>query len=59
MHDSLSNEAFAHVVNAEGGASHNIKTAKPAEGPGVMVSIPGAEKITKAPITAEQVKKFS
>jgi hypothetical protein len=58
MHDSLSNEAFAHIVNAEGGASHNIQTAKPAEGPGVMVSIPGAEKITKAPLTAEQSKSF-
>jgi hypothetical protein len=58
MQDSLSHEAFAHVVNTEGGASHNIKTAKPAEGPGVMVSVPGAEKITAAPITPEQVKSF-
>jgi hypothetical protein len=58
MHDSLSAEAFAHVVNKEGGASHNIKTAKPAEGPGVMVSVPGAEKVTSAPITPNQVKDF-
>jgi hypothetical protein len=58
MHDSLSAEAFAHVVNTEGGASHNIKTAKPAEGPGVMVSVPGAEKVTNAPITSKQVKDF-
>ena len=58
MHDSLSAEAFAHVVNKEGGASHNIKTAKPAEGPGVMVSVPGAEKVTSAPITPSQVKDF-
>jgi len=58
MHDSLSSEAFAHVVNAEGGASHNIQTSAPAEGPGVMVSIPGAEKITKAPLSAEDAKSF-
>lgn len=58
MHDSLSAEAFAQVVNKEGGASHNIKTAKPAEGPGVMVSVPGAEKVTSAPITSNQVKDF-
>ena len=58
MHNALSAEAFAHVVNAEGGASHNIKTAKPAEGPGVMVSVPGAEKVTNAPITAGQVQDF-
>jgi hypothetical protein len=58
MQDLLSHQAFAHVVNTEGGASHNIKTSKPAEGPGVMVSIPGAEKITKAPLTAAQSKSF-
>lgn len=58
MHDSLSAEAFAHVVNKEGGASHNIKTAKPAEGPGVMVSVPGAEKVTDAPLTSTQAQDF-
>jgi hypothetical protein len=58
MQDLLSHEAFAHVVNTEGGASHNVKTSEPASGPGVMVSIPGAEKITKAPLTAEQSKSF-
>lgn len=58
MHDALSSEAFAHVVNAEGGASHNIKTSAPAEGPGVMVSVPNAEKITKAPLTADQAQSF-
>jgi hypothetical protein len=58
MKDLLSHEAFAHVVNTEGGASHNVKTSEPASGPGVMVSIPGAEKITKAPLTAEQSKSF-
>ena len=58
MHDSLSAKAFAQVVNTEGGASHNIKTAKPAEGPGVMVSVPGAEKVTNAPLTSTQAQDF-
>jgi len=58
MHGSLSAKAFAHVVNKDGGASHNIKTAKPAEGPGVMVSVPGAEKRTKAPLTSTQAQDF-
>jgi hypothetical protein len=56
MHDSLSAKAFAQVVNNDGGASHNIKTAKPAEGPGVMVSVPGAEKVTNAPLTSTQAQ---
>ena len=29
MQDLLSHEAFAHIVNTEGGASHNIQTSKP------------------------------
>lgn len=58
MHDSLSAKAFAQVVNTEGGASHNIKTSAPATGPGVMVSVPGAEKVTSAPITPKQVQSF-
>jgi len=58
MHDALSAKAFAHIVNTEGGASHNIQTAEPAKGPGVMVSIPGAEKITDAPLTPEQAQSF-
>jgi hypothetical protein len=58
MQNLLSHEAFAHIVNTEGGASHNVKTSEPASGPGVMVSIPGAEKITKAPLTSEQSKSF-
>jgi hypothetical protein len=58
MSNPLSHEAFAHIVNTEGGASHNVKTSEPASGPGVMVSVPGAEKITKAPLTAKQAKEF-
>jgi hypothetical protein len=58
MHSSLSANAFANVVNAEGGASQNLKTATPATGPGVMVSVPGAEKITNAPLTGEQAQSF-
>ena len=57
MHDSLSAEAFAAQAN-DGGASHNINTSKPAEGPGVMVSIPGKEEITKPPLTSSQAKLF-
>ena len=58
MTNPLSHKAFAHIVNTEGGASHNIRTSAPAEGPGVMVSVPGAEKITNAPITPKQVEEF-
>jgi len=58
MSNSLSANEFAKVVNAEGGASHSLKTSKPAEGPGVMVSLPGAEKITDAPLTGEQAQSF-
>lgn len=58
MHNALSAKAFADIVNAEGGASHNIRTSAPAEGPGVMVSVPGAEKITNAPLTGEQAQSF-
>jgi hypothetical protein len=58
MQDLLSHEAFAHIVNTEGGASHKINTSEPAQGPGVMVSVPGKERITKAPLTAEQSKSF-
>jgi hypothetical protein len=58
MNDALSAKAFANVVNTEGGASHSLKTSKPAKGPGVMVSVPGAEKITNAPLTGEQAQSF-
>jgi hypothetical protein len=58
MNGALSAKAFATVVNAEGGASHNLKTSEPAKGPGVMVSVPGAEKITNAPLTGEQAQSF-
>jgi hypothetical protein len=53
----LSNEQFANLAN-EGGASRSFKTGESPKGPGVMVSIPGAEKITNAPYTAEQAKSF-
>jgi hypothetical protein len=53
----LSNEQFANLAN-EGGASRSFKTGESPKGPGVMVSIPGAEKITDAPYTAEQAKSF-
>lgn len=54
---TLSHEEFARLAN-EGGASRNLKTGEPAVGPGVMVSVPGAEKITKAPTTPEEVASF-
>ena len=53
----LSNAEFAKLAN-EGGASRNFQTFEPAKGPGVMVSKPGAEKITDAPLTPEQAKSF-
>jgi len=53
----LSNEQFANLAN-QGGASRSFKTGKAPEGPGVMVSIPGNEKITDAPYTAEQASSF-
>lgn len=53
----LSNAEFAKLAN-EGGASRNFQTFEPAKGPGVMVSKPGAEKITNAPLTPEQAKSF-
>lgn len=53
----LSNEQFANLAN-QGGASRSFKTGKSPEGPGVMVSIPGAEKISDAPYTAEQASSF-
>ena len=53
----LSNKQFANLAN-KGGASRSFKTGKAPEGPGVMVSIPGAEKVTDAPYTAEQAQGF-
>ncbi len=53
----LSNEQFAKLAN-QGGASRSFKTGQAPEGPGVMVSIPGAEKVTDAPYTAEQAQSF-
>lgn len=53
----LSNEQFAELAN-KGGASRSFKTGEEPKSPGVMVSIPGAEKITKAPYTAEEAKSF-
>ena len=53
----LSNEQFAQLAN-KGGASRSFKTGEEPKGPGVMVSIPGAEKITNAPYSAEEAKSF-
>jgi hypothetical protein len=53
----LSNEQFAELAN-QGGASRSFKTGESPTGPGIMVSVPGAEKITNAPYTAEQAKSF-
>ena len=58
MSEALSNQQFADKVNAEGGASRSFSTFKPAESPGVMVSIPGAERITDAPMTSDQASRF-
>ena len=57
LEEMLSNEQFAELAN-KGGASRSFKTGESPKGPGVMVSIPGAEKITDAPYTAEQAKSF-
>lgn len=54
---TLSHEEFARLAN-EGGASRSFVTGEPAVGPGVMVSVPGAEKITKAPTSAKEVSEF-
>jgi hypothetical protein len=55
--EMLSNEQFAELTN-QGGASRSFKTGESPKGPGVMVSIPGAERITKAPYSAEEAKNF-
>jgi hypothetical protein len=55
--EMLSNEQFAELAN-KGGASRSFKTGESPKGPGVMVSIPGAERITKAPYSAEEAKSF-
>ena len=53
----LSNEQFAELAN-QGGASRSFKTGEAPKGPGIMVSIPGAEKITKAPYSAAEAESF-
>lgn len=53
----LSNEQFANLAN-QGGASRSFSTFEAPKGPGVMVSIPGKEKITDAPLTADQATRF-
>ena len=55
--EMLSNEQFAELAN-KGGASRSFKTGEEPKGPGVMVSIPGAEKITNAPYSAAEAKGF-
>ena len=57
LEEMLSNEQFAELAN-KGGASRSFKTGEEPKGPGVMVSIPGAEKITNAPYSAEEAKGF-
>lgn len=53
----LSHSEFARLANL-GGASRNFTTLQEAQGPGVMVSKPGAEQISKAPLTADQAKYY-
>ena len=55
--EAISHEQFAHLVNTEGGASRNFDTLETPKS-GVMVSIPGAEKITKAPLTKDQASRY-
>lgn len=54
----ISHEQFAEQVNSEGGSSRSMHGSQPAQGPGVMVSIPGAEKVTPAPLKPEEAKRF-
>jgi hypothetical protein len=54
---ALSNEQFAKHVN-KGGASRSFNTGQTAEGPGVMVSVPGAERISDTPYTAQKAAEF-
>lgn len=54
---TISHEEFARLAN-EGGASRQFATGEPAVGPGVMVSVPGAEKITEAPTSPKEVAEF-
>lgn len=54
---TLSHEEFARLAN-EGGASRSFHTGDAPVGPGVMVSIPGSEKITKAPTTPAEVAAY-
>ena len=54
----LSNAEFANKVNTEGGASRNFQTFEEAKPHGIMVSIPGAERITDAPLKPEEASRF-
>ena len=58
MSEFLSASQFSDKVNTEGGASRNFQTFEPAEAPGIMVSKPGAESITDAPLRADQANRF-
>jgi hypothetical protein len=53
----LSSAEFAALAN-EGGASRNFQTLRPPTSPGIMVSKSGSERITPAPLTADQAKSF-
>jgi len=57
LEEMLSNEQFAELAN-KGGASRSFSTFEAPKGPGVMVSIPGKEKITDAPLTSDQANRF-
>lgn len=54
----LSAAAFARHVNTEGGASRSFGTLQPASAPGVMVSHAGSEKVSSAPLTEYEAKKY-
>ena len=57
MSSALSDAQFAKHVN-KGGASRSFKTGKVPESPGVMVSIPGPERISSTPYTAKKAGEF-
>jgi hypothetical protein len=56
--EMLSNQEFANKVNTEGGASRNFQTFEEAKAPGIMVSKPGAERVTDAPLKPEEASRF-
>jgi len=57
MANTLSSAQFAEHVN-QGGASRSFKTGEVPESPGVMVSIPGPERISSTPYTVKKADEF-